>query len=185
MSRERIMENQDKLDSSPFPDDLREELVVKPARRTSKLTLTLAAAVVLVAGILIGVQAHKLFGSPGAAAVASRFGDGGFPRRGGQPGEDRQPGGGRMRGGAGGAGGTLGTVEKVEDGKVYVRTMTGETVTVTTSGDTAVQVTRQGKVTDLEPGTTIVVRGERGADGTVTARTITQGGGGFQGGGPR
>lgn len=180
------MENQDKLDSSPFPDDLREELAVQPARRTSKLTLALAAAVVLVAGVLIGVQAHKLLGSPRTAAVPSRFEDGGgFTRRGGQPGEDRQPGGGRMRGGAGAAGGTLGTVEKVENGKVHVRTMTGETVTVTTSGDTAVQVTRPGKVTDLKPGTMIVVRGERDADGTVTARTITQGGGGFQGGGPR
>ncbi|MFC5832189.1 hypothetical protein [Nonomuraea insulae] len=188
----------DKLDSSPFRDDLREELAVQPAKGQSKLTLALAAGVVLVAGILIGIQAGNAFGAPDAPAAQAGgqprttgggYGQqqGGFGQRGqqqpggGQPGEG-QPGGQRM-GGAGG--GTVGTVEKVEGGKIYVKTVDGSTVTVTTTDQTTVQISKPGKVADLETGTSIVVRGQAGADGAVTAASITQGGQGLQGGGPR
>ncbi|MFG1702112.1 hypothetical protein ACFLIM_02865 [Nonomuraea sp. M3C6] len=176
------------LDSSPYPDDLGEELAVQPKRGASKLTLALAAGVVLVAGILIGVQAGKMFGASGVPAAALQRPAGGYgqqqggfgqsPGYGGQRGQ--QPGGGQRMGGAGGA--TLGTVEKVEGGKVYVKTMDGATVTVNTDDQTAVTISKAGKVTDLKTGTTIVVRGQPGDDGSVTAASITQGG---QGGGPR
>ncbi|GAA3149054.1 hypothetical protein [Nonomuraea salmonea] len=178
----------DKLDSSPFPGDLREELAVRPARGLSKVTLALGAGVVLVAGILIGIQAHSAFGSSG--------GSGGSPGRSlgtPQAGPSRQaasgerPGGvgreGRRPGGFGG--GTTGTVEKVEDGTVHLKTVTGESVTVATTGETTVQISRPGKVADLKPGATIVVRGTPDADGTVTAASITQGGPAARGGGPR
>ncbi|MGR6921048.1 hypothetical protein ACU635_42990 [[Actinomadura] parvosata] len=178
----------DKLDSSPFRDDLREELAVQPAKGTSKVTLALAAGVVLVAGILIGIQAESWFGAAGAppqAAGAAQRGTGGMGGYGqrGQflGGAQQQPGGGGQRMG----GGTAGTVEKIEDGKVYVKTMDGATVTVTTTDRTTVQISKPGKVSDLETGTTIVVRGQQGADGAVTATSISQGSQGFQGGGPR
>ncbi|MEV0623769.1 hypothetical protein AB0I81_61360 [Nonomuraea sp. NPDC050404] len=170
----------DKLDSSPFPDDLREELTVQPARTTSKVTLALGAGVVLVAGILIGIQAQNMTapagGPPPQAAAAQRpMGGGGYGQQ--QPGGRQRPTGG---------GGTAGTVEKVQDGKVYVRTQDGATVTVTTTEQTTVQISKPGKVTDLEKGTSVVVRGQQGADGAVTATSISQGGGrDFQGGGPR
>jgi hypothetical protein len=159
----------DKLDSSPFPDDLREELAVQPARTTSKVTLALGAGVVLVAGILIGIQAQSMTapagGPPPQAAAATQRPMGG---------------GGQRPTGAG----TTGTVEKVEDGKLYVKTQDGATVTVTTTDGTTVQISKPGKVADLEPGTSVVVRGQQGADGAVTATSISQGGGrSFQGGG--
>ncbi|MEV5891566.1 hypothetical protein [Nonomuraea fuscirosea] len=175
------------LDSSPFPGDLREELAVRPVRGPSKLTMTLGAGVVLVAGILVGIQAQNLFGSAGAAAQAGaqqRFG--GQPGAAGQPDASRQPGGRQRMGGGGGA--TAGTVEKVEGGKVYVKTMDGATVTVHTTDQTTVQISRPAKVADLERGSTIVVRGRQDADGAVTADSISEGGQGFQrpqGGGPR
>ncbi|NJP88057.1 hypothetical protein HCN51_01055 [Nonomuraea sp. FMUSA5-5] len=185
----------DKLDSSPFRDDLREELAVQPAKGTSKVTLALAAGVVLVAGILIGIQAESWFGAadapPQAAGAAQQRGTGamgGYGQRGQFPGGAQQPGGQQQPGGGGGqrmGGGTVGTVEKIEDGKVYVRTMDGATVTVTTTDRTTVQISKPGKVSDLETGTTIVVRGQQGADGAVTATSISQGSQGFQGGGPR
>ncbi|MEU8356416.1 hypothetical protein AB0C27_10450 [Nonomuraea sp. NPDC048882] len=180
------------LDSSPFPGDLREELAVRPVRGPSKLTMALGAGVVLVAGILVGIQAQNLFGSAGAAAQAGaqRFGAGqpgaGQPGS-GQPGSGQQPGG-RQRMGGGGGGGTAGTVEKVEGGKVYVKTADGATVTVNTTDQTTVRISKPAKVTDLKQGSTIVVRGQKGADGAVTADSISEGGQGFQrpqGGGPR
>ncbi|GAA4920746.1 hypothetical protein HD597_006186 [Nonomuraea thailandensis] len=174
----------DKLDSSPFPDDLREELAVQPAKGTSKVTLALAAGVVLVAGILIGIQAESWFGgadAPPQAAAQQRPVNGGYGQQRGQiPGSGRQQPDGGQR-----IGGTVGTVEKVEDGKVYVKTMDGSTVTVTTTDQTTVQISQPGKVSDLETGTTIVVRGRQGADGAVAATSISQGSQGFQGGGPR
>ncbi|GAA2863202.1 hypothetical protein [Nonomuraea rubra] len=175
----------DKLDSSPFPGDLREELAVQPAKGTSKVTLALAAGVVLVAGILIGIQAETWFGgaagAPPQAAAQQRPMGGGYGQQRGQiPGAgQQQPGGGQR------IGGTVGTVEKVEGGKVYVKTMDGTTVTVTTTDQTTVQISKPGKVSDLEAGTTIVVRGRQGADGAVAATSISQGSQGFQGGGPR
>ncbi|MFB4263960.1 hypothetical protein [Nonomuraea sp. GTA35] len=172
----------DKLDSSPFPDDLREELAVQPAEGTSKVTLALAAGVVLVAGILIGIQAESWFGAadapPQAAGVQQRPMNGGYGQRGQIPGGGAQP----QPGGGQRVGGTVGTVEKVEDGKVYVKTMDGSTVTVTTTDRTTVQISRPGKVSDLEAGTTVVVRGRQGADGAVAATSISQG---SQAGGPR
>ncbi|MEU0566124.1 hypothetical protein ABZ297_12110 [Nonomuraea sp. NPDC005983] len=178
-----------KLDASPYPDDLQAELAVQPRRQTSRLTLALAAGVVLVAGILIGIQAHKSLGGgdagPAAAAGDRQPGDRqqapgqlrGYGRQGGngQPpgygGPGGQPGFGQRQGG-----GTVGTVEKVEDGKVYLKTMDGATVTVTTTGQTTVQVAKPGKVSDLRSGSTVVVRGEQAGDGTVSATSITQGG---------
>ncbi|MFI7223392.1 hypothetical protein ACIBO5_09210 [Nonomuraea angiospora] len=176
------------LDSSPYPDDLGEELAVQPRKGTSKLTLALAAGVVLVAGILIGIQAANLFGSPAASAAGAqqRPGGGGGQQQGGfgqQRGGFGQPpgyGGGQRMGGGGG--GTIGTVEKVEGGKVYVKTMDGSTVTVTTDDRTTVQISKPGKVSDLQTGTSVVVRGQQGGDGSVTATSITQGN---LGGGPR
>ncbi|WP_188186780.1 DUF5666 domain-containing protein [Nonomuraea sp. SYSU D8015] len=165
------------LDSSPYPDDLREELAVRPAKGMSKLTLALAAGVVLVAGILIGLQAGKL--SATAQAAPQRLaGGGGYAQQQAPPGyADRQGGLAQRMGG-----GTTGTVEKVEGGKVYVKTMDGATVTVNTTDQTTVQIATPGKVSDLKAGTTVTVRGRPGDDGSVTAASITQGG---PGGGPR
>ncbi|MFI9591980.1 hypothetical protein [Nonomuraea sp. NPDC052265] len=176
----------DRLDSSPFPDDLGEELAVQPRGGVSKLTLGLTAGVLLVAGVLIGIQAGKLFGtSSGAPAAAQlqrpngQFSGGGY----GQRGNGGQPGGGQNGGlGQRVGGGTVGTVEKVDGDKVYLKTMDGSTVTVTTSDQTTVQISKPGKVADLAAGTTVVVRGQQSGDGSVTATTITQG---TQGGGPR
>ncbi|GAA2295240.1 hypothetical protein GCM10010149_49390 [Nonomuraea roseoviolacea subsp. roseoviolacea] len=190
-----MAERDNPLDSSPFrDDDLREELAVQPRKGPSRLTLALGAGVVLVAGVLIGIQAHKTLdgqAAPAAAAGGRQSGDGyqGYGRRmggmpgngtppgyGGQPG-DGQPGGqpGQRAGGFGG--GTVGTVEKVEDGKVYLKAMDGSTVTVTTTGSTTVQISKPGKVADLATGSTVVVRGQKAADGSVAAVSISQGGG--------
>lgn len=171
------------LDSSPYRDDLREELAVRPARGRSRLTTALAAGVVLVAGILIGIQAGKLSGGATAATAATptegRRLPGGYGAR-----QDQGPGQGGFAQRMGG-GGTIGTVEKVEGGKVYVKTTDGATVTVTTTGRTTVQIAKPGKVSDLLKGATVTVRGQQGGDGSLTAASIIQGGQGSPVGGPR
>ncbi|MEO3801334.1 hypothetical protein [Nonomuraea sp. B1E8] len=161
----------DQLESSPYQDDLREELAARPGRGASKLTLALAAGVVLVAGVLIGIQAGRLSGQAGAQTTAQQRPLGGGA---GQPGYAAQrPDGGRR---SGGGGQTTGTVEKVEGGKVYVKTADGSTVAVSTDDQTAVLISKAGKLSDLESGSAVVVRGRAGADGSVTAASITQGG---------
>jgi hypothetical protein len=168
------------LDSSPYPDDLREELAVQPRAGLSKLTLALAAGVVLVAGIIIGIQAGQLSGGSAGTAAALQQRPAGV--------QQAPPGYGARQGGLAqrmGGGGTIGTVEKVEGGKIYVKTMDGATVTVTTDDQTTVQIAKPGKVSDLQKGSTITVRGRQGDDGSLTAASITQGGQAFQGGVPR
>ncbi|WP_147269006.1 hypothetical protein [Sphaerisporangium album] len=182
------------LETSPFDGDLGDALAARPeGRRTSKLTAALGAGVILVAGMLLGIQAHKLWGSQTggnrtAAGQALLAGNGGAAQR---------TGGGAARGGYGGFGGTggaggsagqqgagdgftVGTVKLVDGGKLYVETPTG-VVIVTTTGETKVQVSKEGKLKDLKPGSPVVVNGPRGTDGSVSATTVSSGGavGGF------
>ncbi len=57
---------------------------------------------------------------------------------------------------------------------MYVKTAQGTDVKVSTSDSTTVGVTQQGKLSDLKPGSTVVVQGQAGDDGTVAAQAITQ-----------
>ncbi|MFJ2030840.1 hypothetical protein [Streptosporangium sp. NPDC087985] len=171
------------LETSPFRGDLESELVVRPKRGLSRLTLVLGAGVMLVAGVIVGIQAQKAMGGPAGASVRpdavmrQGMGPGGFGGGSGGPGGfgGGQQGGPGGRGGQGGA--AVGTVQRVDGDKVYVTTMDGSVVTVNTSGETAVRVTKEGKVADLKPGGMVVVQGARAEDGSITATTINEGGG--------
>ncbi len=93
-------------------------------------------------------------------------------------------------GGFAGRGGLTGTVDKIEGNTVTITTAQGP-LQATLSGDTTVRKTTVGTVADLTPGLQVMVVGQRGADGTVTARSIVItpegvnlfGGGAFAGGG--
>lgn len=187
------------LESSPFRGDLDSELAARPPRRLSTLTLVLGAGVMLVAGVIVGIQAQKTMGGPSGVPAAARqggAGPGGFGGPGGsggfggfgggqQGGQGRQggqegqagPGGQGGQGGGGRGGMTVGTVQRVEGGKVYVQTADGSVVTVNTTDETSVRVTKEGKVTDLKPGGAVVVRGAAADDGSVTATAINEGAG--------
>ena len=66
------------------------------------------------------------------------------------------------------------TDDHVDGTTVYVKTAQGTDVKVSTSDSTTVGVTQQGKLSDLKPGSTVVVQGQAGDDGTVAAQAITQ-----------
>jgi len=171
------------LEISPFDDDLQAELAAQPARRgPSKLTLSFGAGVVLVAGLLAGIEAQKTFGSPAAPSFVAGQGNAGATRGqgGGQTGGQGGGGGGfggQGGGGFGGAGGnaTIGTVQRVAGGTIYITTAQGDAVTVKTTSSTKIQLTAAGKATDLKAGTSVVVSGDKGADGTVNATSVSQG----------
>jgi hypothetical protein len=188
------------LESSPFEGDLDAELAARPeGRRMSTATMALCAGVLLVVGMLAGIQAQKAWGSPagGQAGPAALLAGGGAQRTGAGPGAGGYLGGGQGRGqgqqgqGAGnGALGnvTVGTIKLVDGSKIYLETVAAGVVTVTTTGDTKVQVSKQGKLKDLKPGSTVIVQGERAGDGSVSATSVNQGGatggaGGARGGG--
>ncbi|MFC4535205.1 hypothetical protein [Sphaerisporangium dianthi] len=191
------------LETSPFENDLDAELAARPERRrTSKLTMVLAGAVLLVAGVVVGIQLQKFWGVANTRQAAlqgllagagdgQRAGGGRFGPPGAGQGQGQGPGQGQGQGRGAGQGGafanvTVGTIKLVDGGKIYLETAGGGIVTVRTSGDTKVQVSKEGKVKDLKPGSTIVVQGQRGSDGSVTATSVNQGGGagGFGGGRP-
>ena len=133
-----------------------------PARKTSTLTLLLAAGVVVALGFGAGVLVQKnhdasllggaLRGRPAAAA-------GGASGVRGQGGEQ-----------AGGPPAVVGTVSAVS----------GETLTVTDFGGAAVRVTVPGTATVTasglghpKVGDPVSVSGTKGADGAVTATSVT------------
>ncbi|WP_156045436.1 hypothetical protein [Herbidospora cretacea] len=165
----RRMSADELLETSPFRGDLSEELTARPARaKLPRLTLFLAAGVVLVAGMLIGIQAQKIFGAADdRTAMIGQL----MAGRGGQLGQLGQAGAQPARQG------TVGTVKLVDGAKVYVEGADGTTTVVTTGDGTEVRISKEGKLSDLKPGASVVVQGERDADRNVAATSVTEGGG--------
>jgi hypothetical protein len=157
--------------ASPAVDgDLNAEMR-RAAKPFSRTTLVLAGLVVLAIAFGGGAWTHAAFGSSTSSTPTRQAGGQQAQGGTGQTGGTGQPGGGFR--GAGGRG-TTGTVDRVDGSTVYVKTAQGADVKVSTSDSTTVGVTQQGKLADLKPGSTVVVQGQAGADGTVAAQAITQ-----------
>jgi hypothetical protein len=132
----------------------------------------------------------QLFGGRGGGFGGGQPPEGGFPN-GGQPPASGFPGGGQQPpqggfpgGGQGGPGGfTAGTITAVDDGSLTIRTGDDETVTVTVSSSTTVQVSKELSFDDLATGDEITVSGQPDDDGSVEAVMIRRGDGGFGFGG--
>ncbi|TYR65283.1 DUF5666 domain-containing protein [Streptomyces parvus] len=155
------------LTAAHHQDDLDEELADK-RQGPGKLTLVLGAAILAVCGIAGGIAIEKAMTSePTARSQAGG-------RTGGTGESSEQRGGEGGRAGSGG-GSVIGTVERIDDGTVHVKTSDGQTVKVKTTGDTRVQVTKEGSPEDLASGQTVAVSGERAEDGSLSATVISQG----------
>ncbi len=164
-----------------------------PRKHLPWVTAALVGAILVSAGYVAGGYHYSHNGSGGGnatgfaaartgAARTAEGGFGGFTRNGtgtGGTGSTATPGGGAATGGGFGAAGgaTIGTVKLVDGNNVYLTDSSGATVKVTLAPNASVTVTKKGKLADLTPGTAVVVVGKTGADGTVTATTVTQGGG--------
>ena len=156
------------LDRPVVMGDFNTELK-KTKRGVGRLTLGLGAAVLLVATFFGGVATHAAIAKP-ADQSAQQNQRPGARQFGGQNGQGA-PG----QGGQNGARGTAGAIDHVDGTDVYVKTQDGRTVKVSTSDTTRIRISQDGKLADLKPGSTVIVQGSTGSDGTVTAQTITEG----------
>jgi len=160
---------EDVLATPPVADDITSSLRPATSGRGGLpiMTYVLAAIVLVGAGFLVGTMLNK-------GSDSNTLAGGGFPS--GFPGGSLPSGAPGAPGGAGGGGVTFGTVTRVEGDTVLVKRADGTTVTVKTNGSTTVRVSTTGAVSDLSPGSTVVVQGSSSGDNTVTAQTITEGG---------
>lgn len=158
-----------------------QELPPRPRRRLlTPLPLALAAVLLIACGFIAGVLVEKSETSPssGAGAASSSFA-GLRSASGGATGTHGAGTGGgassflsRLGGGA-----TVGQVAYVHGGTLYVTTAEGNTVKVATSEASTVSKTVKAAVGQIHPGETVTVIGEKGAGGTIAARSISVGSG--------
>jgi hypothetical protein len=176
------LDDDDDLDvlSSPLgnDDELNAVLTRRPRAKLPSLTLALAALVVASAGFLGGILVGKHYGSSGsgsAASAFSRFAAGASATAGTRSGLGAGLGG-RTGGGGGFATGnaTIGTIKLIDAGTVYVQTVEGDIVQVSTSAGTKVTVSSTVPIKDLQPGETVIVEGSKNSRGGVTATSISQ-----------
>ncbi|MFJ9520273.1 DUF5666 domain-containing protein [Kitasatospora sp. NPDC101801] len=176
----------DPLATPPDARDVSAELAAAPRRKLPWPTLVLAGAVLTSLAFAGGVQYQKSNGTPASSPRAAG------PNQ--QPGGQNGYGGGTRRGqnGTGGTttnqqpGFTRGTVKAVDGSTVYLTDANGNTVKVTTTDATKVQLAKEGKAADLQPGQTVTVVGTPDASGGYTASQLTEGAaaGGFGGNRP-
>jgi hypothetical protein len=105
-------------------------------------------------------------GAAGSSAAGGGAGGGGFAGR---------------FGGAGGA--TIGEVSYISGSTLYVTNAEGNTVKIATSPASSITKTVKSDVHGIHPGETVVVRGSKGANGAVTAESISVNAAGAGGGG--
>nr|WP_042182477.1 DUF5666 domain-containing protein [Kibdelosporangium sp. MJ126-NF4]CEL15010.1 hypothetical protein [Kibdelosporangium sp. MJ126-NF4]CTQ93394.1 hypothetical protein [Kibdelosporangium sp. MJ126-NF4] len=181
MSEQHQQQNPESVPESviaaPVAGDLDKELT-QAKRGLPKLTIGLGIVVLALVAFFGGVWTHSAMAgsSTTASQQPQRQGGGGGPRifTGPGPGPDGGQGGqGGGQGGGGFRGGTAGTVERVEGNTIYVKMPDGSEVKVTTSDRTKVETTQPGTLSDITPGTSVAVQGERTENG-VTANTITK-----------
>ena len=80
---------------------------------------------------------------------------------------------GPMRPGIGGV--VIGAVARVDGSTIYLETLRGEELVIRTDGSTFVRLTDAATISELAPGTTIVVAGFPGEDGTWRASRVLEG----------
>ncbi|MET8622441.1 hypothetical protein ABZW30_01550 [Kitasatospora sp. NPDC004669] len=184
------------LATPPDARDVSGELAAPPRRKLPWLSLVLAGGVIATGAFAGGVwyqqgQAPSGKSSSPRAAAAGAPAAGGYGGQGGQ-GAGRRGGqgqGGQGQGGQGQGGQpgfARGTVKAVDGSTVYLTDASGNTIKVTTADSTKVQLNKEGKVADLQPGQSVTVVGTPDSSGGYNASQLVEGaagGGGFGGGG--
>lgn len=150
----------------------------RPRRRfLNRRSAVLAAVATCAAGFYTGVRVEKsqltsstssvtaaATGRTGAAATG-RTGAGGFPGAAGF-------------GAGGGTGGdaSAGTIASVDGNTIYLMESSGNTIKVKLASGTKLTKSLSVAKSSLSPGDTVVIQGVKGANGTVTATSISDSG---------
>lgn len=183
-----MSENMTPASNDDLAELLRKREHAKPNRWTWVLIGALILAVGFVGGAVVGKQSGGSSGGSSGGAMPDFSASGGFPGRAGESGDSESTdgsassSGGMPAGGPGGFGGmTVGEITSVGNGTLVLTDQSGNEITVTVGDDTS--ITKQAEITlsDLAVGTSVVVRGETGDDGNVTAQSISEGGFGGMG----
>lgn len=167
---------------------------VRKTRITTPFTRVLLVLAVLGAGFLGGAlidrwQRPSSSSATNVQSLISQFRRGGAGGAGASGASGASGAGGGAAQAFGGAGTTIGTVKLVDGKNVYVQDAQGNVVKVTTGPSTTVTISKPGKVSQLAPGSTVIVQGKASSDGTSMAATSISpitgfgGGRGFGGGG--
>jgi hypothetical protein len=155
-------------------DEADDEFELPPARnRLPRITTLLLAAVLVAVGFAAGAYVQRTHGVTATAATGlPNFGSGGPPGFAvGLPGsgDSSQDG-----GGASDRSNVIGTVVRARANSVTIKDFGGSTHVVRINASTQVSKSQQISASDLKPGTTVVVSGHAGTDGSITATSITQ-----------
>jgi hypothetical protein len=160
-------------------NELLTQILARRKRRLPRMTMALAALLVVALTFVVGAEVQKHYGktaaATGPAGAAAAFGRaraaGGFA--GGF-------GGGGGAGGAGGAGGfgaaasgPTGTVTLIKGTTLYVTDSSGTTSLVKTSAASRVTKTVTSSVKNILPGSVVTVTGTQAKDGSYTATSIS------------
>ncbi len=152
-------------------DDLATLLQRREHARPTRLTWVLLTLLVLTAGFIGGAFAGQRLGN------STSSGNSGFTMPAGMP--TSFPSGALFPGAAGGGAapsGTTGTVKLVDGRNLYLTDSSGNTVKVIVPSTVTVTSQQAVDLADLAAGATVLVDGETGADGTVTATSVAEGG---------
>jgi hypothetical protein len=161
-------------------DDLTSLLAKREHARPNRLTWVLMTLLILVVGFIGGAVANQKFGTSGSRSTGAA----GFPTNlpagftGGLPGIGQTGGStATAQGGGSGAFGnaTFGTVTLVDGTNLYITTPAGATVKVKVPDSAKVTSQTSVALSDLPSGATVIVRGDKAADGTVTATAVSEG----------
>jgi len=173
-----------------------EELLaeVRKTRITTPFTRVLLVLIVLSVGFLAGalVDRWQRPASSSAASAQSLIAQFRNRRGGGATGSTGSTGASGASGSSAtsgfdsaASGATIGTVKLVDGKNVYVQDVQGDVVKVTTNADTTVTISKPGTVSQIEPGSTVIVQGKASSDGSSMAATSISPSTGFGGGGFR
>ena len=153
--------------------------VAPPSRRSVAVTRVLVGLLLVALGATAATWwAHRTSSTSGGRTA---FAAGGFPSGGTLPSGAPSGAAGQGSGGQAGTGtttggttaaATTGTVKLVDGDVLYVATVDGKVVKVEVASTTT--VSRAASISDVKAGTTVVVTGTTGSDGTVAATTVTE-----------
>ena len=156
--------------SDTTDDDLATLLAKREHARPNRLTWALLVLLVLAVGFAGGAFVEKR-----TASTSSSLPDFAALMAGGGPPAGL---GGNFPGGGASATGladvTTGTVKLVDGTNLYITDADGNTVKVVVPESASVTSQSEASLTDLAPGSTVIIRGETADDGTVTATSVAE-----------
>jgi len=155
-------------------DDLTTLLQRREHARPNRLTWVLLTVLVLGVGFIGGAYASERWGTSTGSAGGAAFPGlpAGMPA--GFPGVGVAPASGTTAA-AVAAGTTTGTIKLIDGRKLYITDASGATVIVTVPKSATVTASSDVPLADLSSGASVVIVGKTGADGTLTATSVTQG----------